>query len=65
MENAVLFLWDSWTVLGRVVALLAIIVFVLGCESIAIKLFASLFIRRKDCMYSLEIRLAIVIGESA
>jgi hypothetical protein len=41
MENAVLFLWDSWTVLGRVVALLAIIVFVLGCESIAIKLAAD------------------------
>ena len=41
MENAVLFLWDSWTILGRVVAFLAIIVFALGCESIAIKLAAD------------------------
>ena len=41
MENLVLFLWDGWGMLGRVVALLAIVVFVLGMENLAIKLIAD------------------------
>ena len=43
MENTVLFLWDSWSILGRVVALLAIVTFALGLETLAVKLFADIY----------------------
>ncbi len=42
MENAVLVLWDSWGILGRVVAFLALAIFVLGMENLAIKLVADI-----------------------
>ena len=51
MENAVLFLWDGWGILGRVIAFLAIVVFVLGLESLAVKILADIHIwrsRRSD-----------------
>lgn len=42
MENSVLLLWDSWSILGRVVAFLAIVVFALGIENIGVKLAADI-----------------------
>jgi len=42
MENAVLFLWDGWGILGRVVALLAVVTAALGLESLVIKVFADI-----------------------
>ena len=42
MENAVLFLWDGWGILGRVVALLAVVTAVLGLENLIVKLVADI-----------------------
>ena len=42
MTNAVLLLWDSWSILGRVVTLIAIAILVLGLENLAIKLIADI-----------------------
>lgn len=42
MENAVLFLWDGWGILGRVVAFLAIVIFLLGLENLVVKLVADI-----------------------
>lgn len=42
MENSVLLLWNSWSILGRVVAVLAIVIFALGIENIGVKLAADI-----------------------
>ena len=42
MENAVLFLWDGWGILGRVVALLAIVMAALGLENLTMKIVANI-----------------------
>ncbi|MEL7730462.1 hypothetical protein AAG612_13085 [Citromicrobium bathyomarinum] len=47
MESAVLFLWEGWGILGRVIAFLAIVVFVLGIESVVLKLMADIHVWRR------------------
>ena len=42
MTHAILSLWDSWSILGRVVTLIALAIFLLGLENIAIKLVADI-----------------------